>query len=49
MYTFIYKKINYIKCICISCNIGKSALPDIYVQRLRASTYISGKARLPVL
>ena len=35
--------------ICISYNIGKSALPDIYVQRSRASAYISGKAQVPVL
>ena len=35
--------------IRISYNTGKSALPDIYAQRLRASAYISGKARVPVL
>ena len=34
----------YGKYICISYNIGKSALPDIYARRPRASAYISGKA-----
>ena len=33
--------------ICISYNTGKSALPDIYAQRLRANAYISGKAQVP--
>ena len=36
-------------CICISNNTGKSALPDIYTRRPKASAYISGKARMPVL
>ena len=35
--------------VCISYNTGKSALPDIYARHPRASTYISGKARVPVL
>ena len=35
--------------ISISYNTGKSALPDIYARHLRASAYISGKARVPVL
>ena len=35
--------------VCISYNTGKSALPDIYAQRPRASVYISGKALVPVL
>ena len=35
--------------ICISYNTGKSALPDIYARCLRASAYISGNARVPVL
>ena len=35
--------------ICISYNTGKSALPDIYSRCPRASAYISGKARVPVL
>ena len=34
---------------CISYNTGKSALSDIYARCLRASTYISGKACVPVL
>ena len=34
---------------CISYNTGKSALPDIYARCPRASAYISGKARVPVL
>ena len=34
---------------CISYNTGKSALPNIYALRPRASAYISGKARVPVL
>ena len=33
----------------ISYNTGKSALPDIYARCPRASAYISGKARVPVL
>ena len=33
----------------ISYNTGKSALPDIYAQRQRASAYISGKAQVPML
>ena len=44
-YTYIH--------ICISYNAGKSALPDIYAQCLRALQQvhiaISGKAHLPVL
>ena len=35
--------------ICNSYNTGKSALPDIYARCPRASAYISGKARVPVL
>ena len=35
--------------ICISYNTGKSALPDIYARCPRASAYISGNARVPVL
>ena len=35
--------------LCISYNTGKSALPDIYARCPRASAYISGKAREPVL
>ena len=46
IYIYIY--------IYISYNTGFSALPDIYArhsraQRPRASAYISGKARVPVL
>ena len=40
---------NYNIYICISYNTGKSALPDIYSRCPRASAYISGKARVPVL
>ena len=36
-------------CICNSYNTGTRALPDIYARRPRASAYISGKARVPVL
>ena len=32
--------------ICISYNTYKSALPDIYARRPRASAYISGKAHI---
>ena len=35
--------------VCNSYNTGKSALPDIYARCPRASAYISGKARVPVL
>ena len=35
--------------ICISNNTGKSALPDICARCLKASVYISGKTRVPVL
>ena len=37
--------------ICISYNTGKNVLADVYPQCLRAqvSTYISGKAQVPVL
>ena len=35
--------------ICISYNTAASALPDIYARCPRASAYISGKARVPVL
>ena len=35
--------------LCISYNTGKSALPDIYARCPRASAYISGNARVPVL
>ena len=35
--------------ICNSYNTGRSALPDIYARCPRASAYISGKARVPVL
>ena len=34
---------------CNSCNTGRSALPDMYARRPRASADISGKARVPVL
>ena len=34
---------------CISYNTGMSALPDIYAQCPRASAYISGNVRVPVL
>ena len=44
----IYRSI-HIQGICISYSTGKSALPDIYARRPRASAYISGKARVPVL
>ena len=33
----------------ISCNIDTSALPDMYAQVPRASAYISGNARVPLL
>ena len=36
-------------CICNSCNTGKSALPDVYARRPRASADISGSARVPEL
>ena len=39
----------YVHNICINYNTAKSALSDIYAQRLRVSAYISGKARVPVL
>ena len=32
-----------------SCNIGTSALPDMYTQVPRASAYISGNALVPML
>ena len=35
--------------ICNSYNTGTRALPDIYARCPRASAYISGKARAPVL
>ena len=35
--------------VCISYNTGNIALPDIYARYPRASVYISGKARMPVL
>ena len=47
IYVYVYIYI-YIY-ICNSYNTGKSALPDIYARRPRASAYISGKARVPVL
>ena len=33
--------------ICISCNMGRRVLPDMYAGSLRA--YISGESRLPML
>ena len=39
--------------ICISYNMGKSGLPDIYTRSRaagpRARVYISGKPRVPML
>ena len=34
-------------CLCISCNMGKRDLPDMYAQSPRA--YISGKSRVHML
>ena len=48
-YSYQQNIVIYIYIYSISYNTAVSALPDIYARCLRASAYISGKARVPVL
>ena len=51
LYNLVVYYYHIASCICSSCNMGTSALPDMYAgtQAQGLMAYISGKAQVPML